>query len=152
MQEVLLDDIKNIENGIKVKENINIIDLNDNTISVSIQIANALINNEIVVMMADRTANNKSKLAIEFLGKKANFNKNPFQIAYKTNKPLLVYFIVLVGIQKYKVVHTYINIDKTKTEKEAIVIALNQYVKKYEDMVKLYPNQWLNFYNFWENK
>jgi predicted LPLAT superfamily acyltransferase len=152
MQEVLIEGIKEIEKEIENKTNINIIDLNSGTLNVSIQVANALMDNEIVVMMADRTANKKSSLQIEFLNEKANFNKNPFQIAYKTNKPLLVYFIVLTGMRKYKVVHINITIDKTKKEDEAILIALKEYTNEYEEMIKMYPSQWLNFYDFWEKR
>lgn len=150
MQEVLLDDIKEIENSLKIKENINIIDLNQGAISVSIQIANALMDNEVVAIMADRVVNKKSQIATNFFNKKANFNKNPFQIAYKMGKPILVYFIILEGIQKYQVEYCVIRLDKTKSEEEAIEIALNKYIELYEKVIKNYPNQWFNFYNFWE--
>ena len=155
MQEALLDSIKDIENSIqdkKKRENISIIDLNSGVLNVSIKIANALIESENVVMMVDRSANTKSNIEAEFLGENANFNKNPFQIAYKMNKPLLAYFIVWTDIQKYKVIHIHIKMDRTKKENEAIILALDQYIKKYEDILKIYPNQWLNFYNFWEKK
>jgi len=150
MQEVLLDEIKEIEDSLEAKENINVIDLNQGMISVSVQIANALMDNEIVAIMADRASNEKGIIETEFFKKKAKFNKNPFQIAYKMDKPILVYFIILQGIQKYKVEYLVINLDKTKNEEEAIEIALDQYVKKYEEVIVNHPNQWFNFYNFWE--
>ena len=150
MQEVLLDEIKEIEDSLEAKENINVIDLNQGMISVSVQIANALMDNEIVAIMADRASNEKGVIETEFFKKKAKFNKNPFQIAYKMDKPILVYFIILQDIQKYKVEYLVINLDKTKNEEEAIEIALDQYVKKYEEVIVNHPNQWFNFYNFWE--
>jgi len=150
MQESMMDGIKDIEDDIENKANTNIIDLNSGTLSVSIQIANALIENEIVVMMADRSANKKSEIYTEFLGKNAAFNKNPFQIAYKMNKPILVYFIVLDGIQNYKVEHIHIKIDKDLKESYSIMKALNEYTLKYENIIKEYPNQWFNFYDFWK--
>jgi predicted LPLAT superfamily acyltransferase len=150
MQEVLLDGIKKIEDDLDIKENINIIDLNQGTLSVSIQIANALMDNEIVAIMADRASNEKAELAIDFFGKNAKFNKNPFQIAYKMDKPILVYFIALVGMQKYKVEYIIVNIDKNLTEDEAILKAMKEYTNKYQQMLLKYPNQWFNFYNFWE--
>ena len=149
MKEVLLEGIKEIENSLEKKQNINIIDLDQGTISVSVQIANALMNDEIVAIMADRASNKKAEISVDFFNKKAKFNKNPFQIAYKTDKPILVYFIVLTGIQKYKVEYLLINLDKTKPEVEAINIALDTYTKEYEKIIKKYPNQWFNFYNFW---
>lgn len=152
MQEVLLEGIKKIEDSLPVKENINIIDLNKGTIRVSIEIANALMNNEIVAIMGDRASNKKAEIAIDFFKRKANFNKNPFEIAYKTDKPILIYFIILTGIQEYKIEHTIIYLDKTKEQEDAINLALSTYIQKYEEVIKKYPEQWFNFYNFWENK
>ncbi|AXH11258.1 lysophospholipid acyltransferase family protein [Halarcobacter bivalviorum] len=152
MQEVLLEGIKKIEDSLPVKESINIIDLNKGTIRVSVEIANALMNNEIVAIMGDRASNKKAEIEIDFFKRKANFNKNPFEIAYKTDKPILIYFIILMGIQEYKIEHTIIYLDKTKEQEDAISLALSTYIQKYEEVIKKYPEQWFNFYNFWENK
>ncbi len=152
MQEAMLDSIKKLENAIGLKSQINIIDLNQGAIAVSVQIANALMNEEVVTVMADRASNGKAEMEVVFLNKKAKFNKNPFQVAYKTDKPILAYFIILSGIQKYKVEYVKINMDRSKTEDEAVKAALTQYVNKLEEIVRQYPNQWFNFYNFWEKK
>lgn len=149
MQETMMSEIKDIENSIETKSNTHIIDLSSGTLSVSIQIANALINNEVVAIMGDRSANEKANKKLQFLGENANFNKNPFQIAYKTNKPILVYFIILTGIQKYKIEWIIIDMDKNLKEDDAVVNAMKIYTEKYEEIIKVYPNQWLNFYNFW---
>ena len=134
------------------KKDIHIIDLGSGTIIVSVQIANALLDEEIVAMMADRAANEKSEIEIDFLGEKARFNKSPFQIAYKMNKPILVYFVIFTGMQKYKVEYLVIELDQSKKENDAIFEALTKYTTLYEEIVKKYPSQWFNFYNFWEKK
>ena len=152
MQEVLLESIKKIENSKSCKHNIHIIDLNEGGISVSIKIANALLDNDIVAIMGDRVSNDNGKIALNFFGKPANFNKNPFQIAYKVNKPVLVYFIIFQSMKKYKVEYLVIELDKNIQEEEAVFEAMNKYVQKYEEVIRNYPNQWFNFYNFWENK
>lgn len=150
MQEALLDTIKEIENSKEVENNLNIIDLNKGGIAVSIEVANALMNNEIVAIMGDRAANIKGEIELDFFGKKANFNKNPFQIAYKTNKPILVYFVIFKSMKTYDVEYSKIELDKTLKENEAIVKAMNIYVKMYENIIRNNPNQWFNFYHFWK--
>ncbi len=150
MQEVLLESIKNIENSKSCKQNLNIIDLNEGGISVSIKIANALMQNDIVAIMGDRASNGNGKKEIEFFGKLANFNKNPFQIAYKTDKPILVYFIIFQNMKRYKVEYLVIKLDKNSKEEEAVLEAMKKYVKKYEEIISAYPNQWFNFYHFWK--
>jgi len=152
MQESMLADIKALEKDLEIKSNINVIDINKSNIGVSIEIANALMNEEIVAIMADRIANSKAACEVSFLGENAVFNKNPFQVAYKTNKPLLVYFIIWVGIQRYKVEYIEIHMDRNTSESEATMDALQLYVNKYEEIIKLYPTQWFNLYNFWEKK
>jgi len=150
MQEALLESIKSIENSKETEENLNIIDLNKGGIAVSIEIANALMNNEIVAIMGDRASNTKAEIEIDFFGKKAKFNKNPFQIAYKVNKPILVYFVVFQSMKKYKIEYKKIELDKNLQEKEAILLAMKIYIDMYEKIIKNNPNQWFNFYDFWK--
>lgn len=152
MQEALMDSIKEIEESMQIQTNISIIDLNTGSLSVSIQIANALMDNEIVAIMGDRASNKNSIISTKFLGESANFNKNPFQIAYKMDKPILIYFVIYISMQKYKFEYFKIEMDKSKTEDEAIAEALESYVRKYEDVIYRYPNQWLNFYDFWNKE
>ncbi|WP_164970459.1 hypothetical protein [Arcobacter cloacae] len=57
-----------------------------------------------------------------------------------------------MGIQEYKIELTIIYLDKTKEQEDAISLALSTYIQKYEEVIKKYPEQWFNFYNFWENK
>ncbi|MEN8304530.1 MAG: lysophospholipid acyltransferase family protein [Campylobacterota bacterium] len=150
MREVMLSGITQIENKLKPKSEINIIDLDQGTIAVSVQVANALLNEEVVAMMADRAANQKAKQEVLFLNEKANFNRNPFQIAYKMNKPIVAYFIIWVGMQRYKVEYIHIDMDRNISEKDAIEKALTVYVEKFEEIVKKHPEQWFNLFNFWE--
>jgi len=152
MQEAMLEGIKKLENEIDVESNLNIIDLDKGTLAVSVQIANALLNDEVVAIMADRASSKKAEVTMPFLGGEAQFNKNPFQVAYRVDKPILVYFIIWVGIQHYKVEYVRIDMDKTKNEANAIEFALTTYVHKLEEIVRAYPSQWFNLYDFWENK
>ena len=40
--------------------------------------------------------------------------------------------------------------DFNLDENSAITNSLSEYVKSFEEVVKEYPNQWFNLYNFWE--
>ena len=152
MHEAMLDNIKQVEEKVDFKKNIHIIDLSQGMISVSVQIANALSNNEIVALMGDRAANKKSKIEIDFMGEPASFNKSPFQIAYKMDTPILVYFVILTGMQKYKVEYLKIVLDQSRQEEDAILEALGTYTTLYERIARNHPEQWFNLYNFWEKQ
>ena len=150
MQESMKDSIKTIEDSLDYKDTQKIIDLNRGPIAVSIAIANALMANEVVAIMGDRASNPNATIKCEFLGEEAQFNKNPFQIAYKMKIPMVAYFVMLTGFQTYKIEFVEIDVDYDKKADEAIKEAVEIYVKKYEELVKRHPNQWLNFYDFWK--
>ena len=153
MKEVLLEGIQNIENSIENSiENIKIIDIAQGAIPVSIEIAKAISNNEVIAMMADRAAHKKYKYRTKFFKKDAFFNQNPFKIAYRTKTPILIYFAIYKDLQTYQIEATILKIDYNLNQEEAIEKSLKEYVKVLEDILKQYPNQWFNFYDFWENK
>lgn len=151
MHEVTLDSIKNIENSIeKSISNTHVIDQAQGQIFVSIEIANAISNNEVIAIMTDRPTNEKYKYKINFFNIDAYFNINPFKIAYRTKTPMLACFTILTGLQEYTVKTIPINLDFSINEKEALNKALKEYTNEFENILKKYPNQWFNFYNFWE--
>ncbi len=154
MQEVLLKNIKEIEDSIENNStsNINIIDLGQGGIASSIQIVNALQNEEVVAIMADRANDKKYNYFVPFFKDLAGFNKNPFQIAYKTKKPLITLFAVHIKAQHYKIINFLIPINYELKENEAIHEAITFYAKELENMLKQNPTQWFNFYNFWEKQ
>ncbi|AXK49067.1 lipid A biosynthesis acyltransferase [Aliarcobacter trophiarum LMG 25534] len=151
MKEVILESIKKIENSIKRPlENIRVIDQSQNPIEVSIKIANAISNKECIAFMADRAVDNRFEEKIEFLGELASFNTNPFKVAYKTKTPLTLVFVINNGLQSYHIKSKKIDMNFDLDEKTAITLSLKEYVKSFEDIVKQYPSQWFNLYNFWE--
>ena len=153
MKEVIQNNIKEIENSLEqVKKNTKIIDLAKGDLTVSIQIANALLENELVAIMADRVNHEKYALALPFFGQLANFNKNPFQIAYSSQKNLIILFAVFTQINTYTIIHKKIILDYSIKKEESIKQAMQEYILLYETVLKEHPNQWFNFYNFWEKK
>ena len=154
MSEAMLNSAKEFEDIIDRKhtKNINIIDLSKGLIHAYITIANALLDNESVALMGDRAIDSKHNYPVDFFGEKANFNKNPFVIAYKTKKPIILIFVIYKELLKYEVKFHKIELDYNLPVEEAINQSMKQYVKYLSDILIQYPTQWFNFYNFWENK
>jgi predicted LPLAT superfamily acyltransferase len=153
MQEALLQTIKEIENNIEnPQENVHVIDLNKGGVAATLEITHALRNDEVVAIMADRANDKKYLKMMPFFKELAGFNKNPFQIAYKLNKPLIVFFTINIGKQHYKVVQKEILLNTTHEQEQAIEEAMKSYIQYYETILKQYPHQWFNFYNFWEKE
>lgn len=145
MHEMTKETISQVErsqerhNETKVK----IIDLNQGTIAANIQIANALMNSEVIAMMADRITDPKKVVDVTFLGSKVQINKNPFDIAYRFEKRIVVVFVVLIKEKHYKLIFENIIINEKSLEDLA-----QEYMDILSKIVKKYPNQWYNFYDF----
>ncbi len=154
MSEAMLNSAKEFEDIIDRKhtKNINIIDLSKGLIHAYITIANALLDNESVALMGDRTLDSKHNYQVKFFGEQANFNKNPFVIAYKTQKPIILIFVIYKELLKYEVKFHKIELDYNLALEEAIDQSIKQYVEYLSNTLIQYPTQWFNFYNFWENK
>lgn len=127
------------------EEIIKIIDLSKGAIAANIQIANALMNKELVAMMADRVVDKRQSVEVSFFGSKVKINKNPFIIASRLKKPIAVMFVMNTGKKKYE-----LNLDLIKeTEIKEMAQA---YANLLEKNMRKYPNQWYNFYNFFEEE
>lgn len=121
-----------------------------------IELHNAFANKELVVMHGDRFLPGTATIEKDFMGKKAKFPAGPFVMAAKFGVPITVVFALKEGRTRY---HFYakepIEVKRSRTKEEvetAVKTASDQYVAWLEEMVKKYPTQWFNFYDFWENK
>ena len=153
MQEVLLSEIKKIEETLpKSNTNLNIIDLSKGGVNVALEIAAALSKNESVAMMGDRATDTKNNMALNFFEKKANFNKSPFAIAYKTDKPIIGLTFTYQKPQCYKLTFTTIKMDKSNPQEDEIKKAIQAYVDFFSSAIKSNPEQWFNLYYFWKEK
>ena len=152
MQEALMQGIKDIEDSIKSEatSHISIIDTAKGGVVSTLEIADALKRDELVAMMADRATNKKNIKKIEFFNGKGNFNKNPFEIAYKMDKPLIAFFVSFKQPQQYKI--DYIKIDMNTEENMANEVSrcMKIYADRFATNIEQYPQGWFNFYNFWE--
>ena len=149
MHEVTKDEISELEKSKQRQNetNVKIIDLNKGAIAANIQIANALMNKEVVAMMADRVTDPRKVVSVDFLGSKVLINKNPFDIAYRFKKPLVATFVVLTKEKHYKLIFKDIAIDEKSLEEIA-----QEYINILTKIIKIYPNQWYNFYDFFNQR
>lgn len=117
-----------------------------------IDIHNALENGEIFSQMADRLLYNKRACKCEFLGEEALFPTGIYYIAERFRAKVVALFI-LRGKKtfEYEVVVRPITINSGIVGREARAKAYAmEYVAVLEEVIKRYPLQWFNFYDFWE--
>ncbi|MES2590651.1 MAG: lipid A biosynthesis acyltransferase [Bacteroidota bacterium] len=135
------------------KKNFKIIAIKDGEMGHLVELHTAFRNNEWVVMHGDRFLPGAPTLEKEFMGRKAKFPAGPFIMAAKFGVPVTVVFAVKETNSQY---HFFakrpIEVKRARTEQEveqAVKEISDSYIKELEEMVKRYPAQWFNFYDFW---
>lgn len=145
MKEETKKDINSVENDLKRKnaDSVRIIDLSQGSITANIQIANAIMDKEVVAMMTDRVVDKNRVIEVHFLGSKVLINKNPFEIALRLNIPVIAAFVMNSGIKRYNLIFETIETRDSTIEKMA-----QEYTDRLEEVLRKYPEQWYNFYDF----
>ncbi len=103
---------------------------------------NALRDGNIVSMPGDRIFGSPRSITCQFLGEAAKFPLGPFAIAVQRRIPVLSVFVMKTGMKSYKI---YVR-KLYGTDKEALC---RSFVMELEKIIKQYPTQWFNFYDFW---
>ena len=140
-----------IENSMVLKK-MNIINITDE-LSYLIEIKKALDNNEFVILHGDRFVDDSNIIEMDFMGKKADFPMGPFILALKFRKPILFAFAMKESRNHYHFYSTAPIYNEKRTDPKDLKIATQKLIKKYiqnlEPMLLKYPEQWYNYYKFW---
>ena len=111
----------------------------------------ALKNNELVCMHADRFVEGNRTLTSDFLGKAARFPAGPFVLAAQFKVPVCYVFAMKEGSTHYHFYSTGIKTYDYGDKTTAMHQMLSDFTAEMEKKVKQYPEQWYNYYDFWAN-
>lgn len=112
----------------------------------------ALDRGECVSMTCDRISGSSKSIEVEFMGKRAGFPIGAFALAATLEKEVVLLFCMKEGKREYNVITRHLDIDRTgKSRDEVIRELLHLYVAALEEIVRRYPTQWFNFYEFWDD-
>ncbi len=135
------------------EKNMHIIPIRDD-LSHLIAIRNALENKEIVVIHGDRYLEGMKTITGRFMGYEARFPEGPFYLALRLNAPVSFTFAMKEGKTHYHFFATpakiYAISPGERISEQHLQIILNDYLKEFEDKLRKYPLQWLNYYRFWK--
>lgn len=109
----------------------------------------ALRRNELVCIHADRFRPGNRTFVRKFLGEEAHFPAGPFILASKLKARALFTFTFKVSDTHYRYVSypSRIYEGRGTTGAEAM---LDDFILHLEEQVRLYPDQWFNYYDFWK--
>ncbi|MBQ0016648.1 MAG: lipid A biosynthesis (KDO)2-(lauroyl)-lipid IVA acyltransferase [Bacteroidales bacterium] len=111
----------------------------------------ALDTGDIVSIPADRVLGSSKTVECEFMGSKAVFPLGPFKLATHKNVPVFAVFVLRSSPQTYKVYIKQISVLSNKSNNERCFLMAQKYASELESVVKKYPYQWFNYYDFWQN-
>jgi predicted LPLAT superfamily acyltransferase len=141
--------IKQYLSGVTGERNVNVIVIK-NDLSHIYQISDAFSRKELVCMHADRFIEGNKVKEVPFLGSPAKFPIGPFILASTFKVPVSFVFAMKETSLHY---HFFATPDRNDPSlgKEALTTKLlHEFAAEMEKKVKTYPEQWYNFYNFWQ--
>jgi predicted LPLAT superfamily acyltransferase len=120
-----------------------------NDLSHIYKITEALASNEVVCMHADRFLPGNKTITTDFFGLPARFPEGPFLLALKLKAPVAIVYAFKEGNKHY---HLYSTPVKTYDSHhgDSMKGIVSEFASSMEQMTRKYPEQWFNYYNFWQ--
>lgn len=136
--------IKEYLESILMKPSVKFILIQDD-LSHIFEINNALSRNELICFTGDRYFEGNKTMQAELLGKEANFPAGPFAIASRLKVP-----VAFVYVMKEKNLHYHLYARQAVFKHRDANALLKEYCNNLEIIVKKYPYQWFNYFDFWK--
>ncbi|HET8737735.1 MAG TPA: lipid A biosynthesis acyltransferase [Pricia sp.] len=139
-------EIKDYMERISVKSHLKFIVVKDD-MSHIFEIHTAIDAGGLVVFTGDRYMPGNKTLTETFLGKKAHFPMGPYLLASRLNLPVLfVYF--MKGSNR----HYDLYAETAEFRARDAQGLLREYTESMEGILKKYPLQWFNYFDFWKDR
>ena len=141
--------IKAYMDSVTGKRNMRVIIIK-NDLSHIYAINDALKKNELVCMHADRFIEGNKTLTTPFIGAPARFPAGPFVLAATFKVPVSFVFACKEKGRHYHFFASAPQIMANLPRQEAMQAMLADFASAMEEKAKQYPEQWFNYYNFWQ--
>ncbi|MGD0583270.1 MAG: acyltransferase [Bacteroidales bacterium] len=136
-----------------IKRNFNVIVIKEDNSHIY-ELNKALSEKQIVCIHGDRFLKGSKTMTCDFLGGKAEFPSGPFYLALKYNVPVSFVFAMKRDRNSYHFSATrpeYYNQQGNQILRDKMILSLIvKYTARLEEILRNYPAQWFNYYNFWE--
>jgi predicted LPLAT superfamily acyltransferase len=131
------------------RDNIRLIPIADD-MSHLFTVNSALADGECVSMPADRIFGSPRSIEVSLLGHKARLPLGPFLVPALRNLDVLAVNVMKTGTLRYTVYVQPLAYDKQVPTRVKAKQLAQAYVAELERMLRRYPEQWYNFFDFWE--
>ena len=114
------------------------------------EIDRALCDGEIISIPGDRIWGSQKALKAEFLGHVARFPMGPYSVATMRGLDVLAVNVMKSSWTQYTIYVTPLSYDKEAPRKRQTDQLLHAYIAELERLLKQYPTQWYNYFDFWK--
>ena len=111
------------------------------------EINNAINNNELICFTGDRYFEGQKTLTMDFLGKEAKFPAGTFLLGSRLKVP-----VVFVYVMKESTKHYHLYTREAEFKSRNAQDLLRKYTESITWILKKYPYQWFNYYDFWDER
>ena len=113
---------------------------------------NILSDGGIVSMPGDRVFGSQKTFSCPFFGDPAPFPAGPFILAAQHAVPIAAVFVMKEGVRKYRIYVRQIGekLDPEQPSRARAQAMAREFAACLEEVVRKYPAQWFNFYDFWK--
>ena len=123
-------------------------------IDTMLQVQECLNRGGVVGIMGDRLMSQDQSVQCEFLGAPAWFPSGSMRLAHVTGAPVVVFFGLYRGGNRYDVRLELLG-ESVQVSPEHEHDSLRQWIQRYADRLAYYsreaPDNWFNFYDFWQS-
>lgn len=129
-----------------------VIDIGQPQVEFMMQIKRALERGELVAILGDRVSEGERAVAVDFFGAKTRFPTGPYAIAAAMKCPILLTFGLYHRPDHYELYCEAFadEIVLPRADREAALRGYAQrFAERLEHHVRLAPDNWFNFYDFW---
>jgi predicted LPLAT superfamily acyltransferase len=134
-------------------KNYNIIVIKDDNSHIY-EINNAFREKQIVCIHGDRFLKSSKKMSARFLVEEACFPTGPFYMAMKFNVPVSFVFAMKEKTNHYHFFASppmYYQQEGLQQKRDLTILTIiKNYICEMEKIIRQYPAQWFNYYDFWE--
>ena len=129
-----------------------IIDVGSDSLA-SLEMVRALREGQVLALQGDRHIDHHV-VKVRFLGREAPFPVGPFMLAAISGAPLIATFSLQVGPASYRFFAKpplQLAFARGQSREDQLKAWVEPYVSELEAVVRQYPYQWFNFYDFWDS-
>lgn len=118
---------------------------------------NALRDGHIVSIPGDRIFGSQKVVRCRFFDADADFPVGPFQMALTRDVPVITVFVMKKSLNTYHITVRRLEVEEDKLlttgmqrRQERLQQLAQQYASELESVVRQYPRQWFNYFEFWQ--